>query len=132
MNTIGIPRALPPPVDFYRTFTPPISSIKTSKKTKTGVSKLKSKPKPKPKPILADFFNTVNSRIMSSSTSSAKKVRPIKTKCPKGTRKNRKTKVCETHSQILFRTRREYRKGAYKKCSKGTRRNKVTNNCDPK
>ena len=131
MNTIGIPRALPPPVDFYKTFTPTISSIKTSKKTKTGVSKLKSKPKPKPKPILADFFNTVNSRIMSSS-SSAKKVRPIKTKCPKGTRKNRKTKVCETHSQILFRTRREYRKGAYKKCSKGTRRNKVTNNCDPK
>jgi hypothetical protein len=131
MNTIGIPRALPPPVDFYRTFTPPISSIKTSKKTKTGLSKLKSKPKPKPIP--ADFFNTVNSRIMSSSsTSTAKKVRPIKTKCPKGTRKNRKTKVCETESVIRFRTRRQYRKGAYKKCGKGTRRNKVTNNCDPK
>jgi len=130
MNTIGIPRALPPPVDFYRTFTPPISSIKTSKKTKTGVSKLKSKPKSKPIP--ADFFNTVISTTMSSSTSTAKKVRPIKTKCPKGTRKNRKTKVCETESVIRFRTRRQYRKGAYKKCGKGTRRNKVTNNCDPK
>jgi len=129
MNTIGIPRALPPPVDFYRTFTPPISSIKTSKKTKTGVSK--PRPNPKPKPIPADFFNTVISTTMSSS-SSAKKVRPIKTKCPKGTRKNRKTKVCETESVILFRTRRQYRKGAYKKCGKGTRRNKVTNNCDPK
>jgi hypothetical protein len=128
MNTIGIPRALPPPVDFYRTFTPPISSIKTSKKTKTGVSK----PIPKPKPIPANFFNTVNSSRMNSSSSSAKKVRPIKTKCPKGTRKNRKTKVCETESVIRFRTRRQYRKGAYKKCGKGTRRNKVTNNCDPK
>ena len=125
MSKLGIPQALPPPVDFYKTFTPPISDIKTGKKGKTGVSK----PKPNPKPIPLDFFNTVSARSMSSS---AKKVRHIKTKCPKGTRKNRKTKVCETESVIRFRTRRQYRKGAYKKCGKGTRRNKVTNNCEPK
>jgi hypothetical protein len=126
MNTIGIPRALPPPVDFYKTFTPPISDIKTGKKGKTGVSN----PKPNPKPIPLDFFNTVSARSMSSS---AKKLtRVIKRKCPKGTRKNRKTKVCETDSVIRFRTKRRYTKGLHKKCSKGTRRNKVTNNCEPK
>ena len=63
MSKIGIPQALPPPVDFFKTFTPSINKIKTSKPSISN-----------PKPIALDFFNKVSARSMNSS---AKKQTPI-------------------------------------------------------
>lgn len=119
MSKIGIPQALPPPVDFFKTFTPSINKNKTSKPSISN-----------PKPIPLDFFNKVRTRSMNSS--SKKQTPIIKRKCPKGTRKNRQTKVCESMSVIRFRTKRKYTRGLNKKCPKGTHRNKLTNNCDQK
>jgi hypothetical protein len=123
MSKVGIPQPFPKPLDVYNMFSSKNSSTNSSKKQTP----------PLDIPLLAipgpsDLYN----RFSSSSNRSDKLSRMNKKKCPKGTRKNRKTKVCETHSQIQFRTRRQYRKGAYKKCPKGTRRNKLSNICEPK
>ena len=53
MSKIGIPQALPPPVDFFKTFTPSINKNKTSKPSISN-----------PKPIALDFFNKeINMKI---------------------------------------------------------------------
>jgi hypothetical protein len=127
MSKVGIPQPFPKPLDVYNMF----SSKNSSTNSSTNSSKKQTPPLDIPLlaiPGPSDLYN----RFSSSSNRSDKLSRMNKKKCPKGTRKNRKTKVCETHSQIQFRTRRQYRKGAYKKCPKGTRRNKLSNICEPK
>lgn len=120
----GIPQRLPAPLDLSKALSSKLGSF--SKNSSRSRSRSRSMFKPKPLPV--DFFRTFTSKL---SPKPIPKLSPKK-KCPKGTRKNRQTKVCETESVIGFRTKRRYTKGANKKCPKGTRRNKVTNNCDPK
>jgi len=117
----GIPQPLPAPLDLSN----PLTLAKLSSKM-DYLSKSKSKSSNfKPSPIPVNFFKTSSFKGNNSNNNKIKK-------CPKGTRKNRKTKVCETESVIRFRTKRKYTKGPNKKCPKGTRRNKVTNNCESK
>jgi hypothetical protein len=118
----GIPQRLPAPLDLSNPLV--LSKLSSSLSSKIG-SFSKSKSIFKPSSIPLNFFKTSSSKRNNNPNTKMKK-------CPKGTRKNRKTKVCETESVIGFRTRRKYTKGANKKCPKGTRRNKVTNNCEPK
>ena len=114
----GIPQPLPAPLDLSK-----VLSSKTGSFSKSKHSMFNQPP------ISLDFFKASSSKRNSSNK---KTTRVLKKKCPRGTRKNRKTKVCETESVIRFRTRRRYTKGMNKKCPKGTRRNKVTNNCESK
>ena len=114
MSKVGIPQPFPEPLGMSHR----LSFGKSSARKVPSVSI----------PDGQDFFKTFSY----NSNSSYKPAPSNKKKCPKGTRKNRQTKVCETISQILLRTKRRYTKGANKKCPKGTRRNKLNGMCDPK
>ena len=123
----GIPQPLPAPLDLSNPVV--LSKLSSRLSSKLGSFSKSKRSMFNSNPIPVNFFKTFSSKRNSSNK---KTTRIVKKKCPKGTRKNRKTKVCETESVIRFRTRRRYTKGANKKCPKGTRRNKVTNNCERK
>jgi hypothetical protein len=113
------PQRLPPPQNYFKTF-----SVKRSKPTRV----LAAQPLPPP----SNYFKTFSAKKNDNEPSSFLKFLEKKKKCPEGSRKNRKTKLCEPISQILERPKRKYTKGALQRCRKGTYRNKLTNNCEPK
>jgi hypothetical protein len=113
------PQRLPPPQNYFKTF-----SVKRSKPTRV----LAAQPLPPP----SNYFKTFSAKKNDNDSSSFFKFLEKKKKCPEGSRKNRKTKLCEPITQILQRPKRKYTKGALQRCRKGTYRNKLTNNCEPK
>ncbi len=70
-----------------------------------------------PKEIIQEILESFEQVKKSSSGSSSQGSRK-KSKCPKGTRRNKKTGICEPHEKKS-------------KCPKGTRRNKKTGLCEP-
>ena len=115
-------QAFSQPSNYFKTF-----SVKRSKQTKPkGV--FAAQPLPPP----SKYFKTFSAKKNDNDSSSFLKFLEKKKKCPEGSRKNRKTKLCEPITQILQRPKRKYTKGALQRCRKGTYRNKLTNNCEPK
>jgi len=88
-------------------------------------------PSPVPSPIPSPIPSLTPSPIHSPIISSSKK-------CPKGTRRNKKTGLCEPTKkpavqpeQIIIKTPSPPIPSSSKKCPKGTRRNKKTGLCEP-
>lgn len=122
-NPVFAPQRLPKPENYFRTFSAKRSS--PSKQTKpTRV--FAAQPLPPPQNYLKTFSPKRDD------TSSVINFLEKKKKCPEGSRKNRKTKLCEPLSQILQKVKRKYTKSTLQRCGKGTYRNKLTNNCEPK
>lgn len=143
------PQALPPPQNYFKTFTgkrskqtpviapqtfsQPSNYFKTfttkrssPRKQTKQIRVLAAQPLPPPQNYLKTFSANKNDNASFIQFLENKK------KCPQGSRKNRKTKLCEPISQILQRPKRKYTKGALQRCRKGTYRNKLTKNCETK
>ncbi len=77
--------------------------------------------------IIAPSNKVLSKRMKSIKNSESKK----RKRCPKGTRRNKKTGECQKISEIIHsRERNSYTKR--KRCPNGTRRNKKTGNCEKK
>ena len=105
--------------DKYREEIEPLLAnlAKPSKKERTPVSSKKDEIRPiSPLPIKSKSSTKSKSKSSSNSSNSSKTKKP---KCPKGTRRSKKTGNCEPYTKQA-------------RCPKGTRRNKKTGNCEPK
>ena len=100
------------PVSSKKNEIRPISPL--PKRERSPVSSKKNEIRP-----ISPLSVKSSSKSKSSSNSSSSSTKTKKPKCPKGTRRSKKTGNCEPYTK-------------QPKCPKGTRRNKKTGNCEPK
>ncbi len=93
-----------------------------------------------PKEIIKEVLESIKENEKSNSLGSSSEGTQKRSKCPKGTRRNKKTGICEPYekkSKCPEGTKRNQTTGncdpivKKSKCPKGTRRNKKTGNCEP-
>ena len=124
------PQPLPPPSNYFKTF-----SAKKSVKKPTSIAKrlFSLLPQRLPPPLNVKKNRKKPELLVNvANKNSFQQFLEKNKKCPPGSRKNRKTKICEPLAVIQAQVKRKYTKGTLQRCKKGTYRNKINNNCEPK